>query len=309
MTYSTGVEDGNVRSVPAPGNEAGQREAIAERLQRWVLGVTWAMKPPRLLGVPATLSMLAAHYLGFTPYKKGELPDPNKALNHPDGLAGICDDMSVDTLMRAYARGLYPFCHIGPMKWWAPRQRMVLFPNEFHIEKNLRRRLRNKHFRVTFDQDFDAVMRGCAEARPGRWHLTWITPEMMRAYKALFDAGHAHSVEVWDQHGSLVGGAYGVAVGCVFFTESQFTRMRDSSKVGFAILNRHLQHWGFVLNDGKHKTGHLQQLGFRLIPRDEFNAILDTNCSRPGKPGKWAVDEGLDIGSWQPSECCSKPAG
>ena len=48
---------------------------------------------------------------------------------------------------------------------------------------------------------------------------------------------------------------------------SQFSRRRDASKVGFTTLNCHLQRWGFVLNDGKHLTGHLAPLGFTLVPR------------------------------------------
>lgn len=309
MGASAGTKTRNMTIAEGHDLDAGGEEALADRMRRWILGTAWALKPPRTLGVPATLGMLAAHYAGLDRCAKGELPDPDRALTHPDGLAGICEDMSVDRLMRAYGRGLYPFCHIGPMKWWAPKERMALFPSEFHIEKNLRRKLRQQPYRITFDRDFEGVMRGCADARPGRWHLTWITPPMIRAFKALFDAGHAHSVEAWDKEtGALVGGAYGVAVGRVFFTESQFTRARDASKVGFSVLNCHLQQWGYALNDGKHHTGHLANLGFKLMPRTEFNAILAEHCGLPGRTGRWAVDPSLDVGQWDPTAAVSKPA-
>ena len=172
-----------------------------------------------------------------------------------------------------------------------------------------RRRLRNKHFSVTFDTDFLAVMAGCAEPRPGRPHLTWITPRIMRAFQKLHELGHAHSVEVWDDEGRLAGGLYGLAVGGVFFTESQFTRKRDASKVGFATLNCHLQKWGFALNDGKNPTAHLAQLGFEQIPRSRFNAILRDHCGRDVvTPGQWRVDAGLDIGAWDPAAAAAPDA-
>ncbi|MGD9867287.1 MAG: leucyl/phenylalanyl-tRNA--protein transferase [Hyphomicrobiales bacterium] len=267
-------------------------------LRRVALGVAYSLKPPRYRDVPGVLAVLARHYLGAG---HGEtLPDPEQALASPDGLLAVCGDLDPGTLMEAYARGLFPWCHVGPLKWWAPSRRMVLRLEDFDMEKNLRRRLRNGHFRITFDRDPLAVMRGCAAARSGRWHLTWITPRIMRIYAALFDAGHMHSVEVWDENGELAGGLYGVSCGGVFFTESQFSAKRDASKAGFAMLNAHLQDWGFVLNDGKHYTAHLAHTGFALMPRTQFSMLLADHARRPGRPGRWSVDPALDVGNWDP---------
>jgi leucyl/phenylalanyl-tRNA--protein transferase len=276
------------------------RESWPDLLRRWVLGVAWSLKPPRTWGVPATLWMVVSHYTGLREVEEG-IPDPETALVKPDGLVGICHDMSVETLMAGYRAGLFPFSHIGPQKWWAPGKRMVLRLTHFHMEKNLRRMLRKKQFTVTFDRAFEDVMRACGEARPGRPHLTWITEDMIDAYVALHEAGHAHSVEAWDTDGNLAGGAYGVAAGQVFFTESQFTRQRDASKAGFATLNCHLQKWGYALNDGKFHTGHLAQAGFELMPRSQFNALLKRHCAREGKMGPWVVDGTLDVGNWEPA--------
>jgi leucyl/phenylalanyl-tRNA--protein transferase len=289
---------------PVAGRRGGG-ESLGQKVQRWVLGILWSLKPPRLYGVPATLAMLAKYFAGFG-LKPGELPDPETALRHPDGLAGICAEIGVPTLRAAYAKGLFPFAHVGPKKWWAPRQRMVLFFENFRIEKNLRRRIRQDEFRVTFDQDFDAVIRACAEPRPGRLHLTWITPDVVEAYASAFEAGLAHSVEVWDRAGNLAGGAYGLAIGRVFFTESQFTRQRDASKVGFTVLNCHLQRWGYLLNDGKHWTGYLNQLGFKPIPRIAFYTWLAKACSEPGHQAPWTVDEAIDVSQWNPAEGISR---
>ena len=95
------------------------------------------------------------------------------------------------------------------------------------------------------------MIKACAGRRDGRWHLTWITPQIMRAYCDLHDAGYAHSFEVWNNDGELVGGGYGVAVGGAFTIESQFTLESHTSKIGFAVLNWHLAKWGFLLNDNK----------------------------------------------------------
>ena len=288
----------SLRSKPAAKREGedGSRRGFR---RRWLLGLLWSLKPPRLYGVPAMLAMLAKHYagLGLPP---GALPDPEKALRHPDGLAGICTDMSVPTLRAAYAKGLFPLAHIGPQKWWAPAERMVSFPETVHISKTTRRLLRIEQYEVTFDTAFAAVMTACAEPRPERMNVTWIRPDVIESYQALHAAGLAHSVEVWDRSGNLAGGLYGVAIGTAFFTESMFARQPDASKVGFVTLSCHLQKWGFVLNDGKRESGHLRSLGFTLIPRARFNALLAEACAEPGREGRWTVDETIDVSQWDP---------
>ena len=274
-------------------------ESFADRLRRLILGSLWSLKPPRLWGVPNILWLVVSYYLGFR-RDDGPLPDPEKALSNPDGLAGICPELNVKTLYAGYKAGLFPLCHIRPYKWWAPSTRMALRLTEFHMEKNLRRRLRSGHFRVTFDQAFEDVMRGCAETRPGKLPLTWITPDVIDAYQAMHEAGHAHSVEVWGEDGELAGGVFGFAVGAVFFTESQFARQRDASKVGFATLICHLQKWGFFLNDGKYFSNHLAQAGFEPMPRSQFNALLKRYCADDLRLGRWSVDDTLDVGNWDP---------
>lgn len=284
---------------PASVAEGAVHESRGATLRRWILGLLWSLKPPRLYGVPATLVMLAKHYAGLG-RPPGALPDPDQALTYPDGLAGICTDLSVPTLVAAYAKGLYPFAHVGPQKWWAPRERMVLLPEHIHISKTVRRLLRLKQFEVTFDAAFGAVIRACAEPRSGRPQLTWIRPDIIAAYEALHDAGYAHSVEVWDRAGNLVGGLYGVAVGRAFVTESMFARQADASKIGLITLSAHLQKWGFVLNEAKRDSGHLRSLGFALMPRSEFNTLMARACSEPGRPGTWTVDKSIDVFQWNP---------
>ena len=230
------------------------------------------------------------------------MPDPERALDQPPGLAGIVHDFTMPTLLAAYRRGLYPFAHVGPLKWWSPPRRSLLFFEELHIAKRLRRQMRQEHYTVTFDRDFESVISGCAAHRAGRWHLTWITPKIMHAYAELFDAGHAHCFEVWNERGELAGGGYGVAIGGAFITESQFSREPNTSKIGFTVLNWHLARWGFTFNDGKLMTPTCRDMGFREVPRAEFLTRLAQAERHAGKSGRWQVEaDPAAVADWQPA--------
>jgi leucyl/phenylalanyl-tRNA--protein transferase len=229
------------------------------------------------------------------------LPDPELAQDKPEGLAGIAHEFTPSIVLAAYRRGLYPHAHIAPLKWWSPSQRSVLFFPEMHLAKRLRRQMRQGQYTVTFDRDFEGVIAACAGRRSGRWHLTWITPKIMRTYAALYDAGHAHSFEVWNAKGELVGGGYGVSTGSAFSTESQFSHEPNTSKIGFAVLNWHLATWGYAFNDGKLMTPTCLDLGFREIARSDYLTQLAQAERRPGKNGRWQVEADVaSVADWQP---------
>jgi leucyl/phenylalanyl-tRNA---protein transferase len=274
------------------------REAFAARLRRWVLGSAYALQPKRIALMPRLTLMTLAHVLGLAEAESRIAEQPVHYSKY--GLIGISQNLGVDQLVTAYRRGIFPVCHIGPMKWWSPAERAVLFLEDTHIESNLRRLLRQRKYSVTFDRDFAGVMRACAEPRPGKTPLTWITPRIMRAFWALHEAGYAHSVEVWDAENHLVGGSYGLAIGNIFFGESQFARVRDTSKIATAVLNRHLAHWGFVLRDAKWMSEYLAGSGYRLISRTSFEDILHRHAQGPDRIGRWEIDETLDVAGWDP---------
>ena len=123
---------------------------------------------------------------------------------------------------------------------------------------------------------------------------------LIASFVAAFDAGLAHSVEIWDRSGVLAGGIFGLAIGKVFFTEGDVTRARDASKVGFVALNCHLQRWGYLMNDGKHLSGRLCQLGFLPVQRTTFDALLAMACTRTGQEGRWTADQTLNLAAWNP---------
>jgi leucyl/phenylalanyl-tRNA--protein transferase len=287
--------------VAASGHPARRsalfRESPTDMMERWALGLAWTLSPRRIRGVPNVVRLCFDEFLA----PNYALPDPESAVEEPAGLAGIVHDLSPSVLVSAYRRGLYPFAHLAPLKWWSPPQRSVLFFNEMHIARRLRRQMRQGNYTVTFDRDFEGVISACAGHRQGRWHLTWITPRIMRAYAALYDAGYVHSFEVWNEHGVLVGGGYGVAVGGVFVTESQFSREPNTSKIGFTVLNRHLAHWGFAFNDGKLMTPTCHDMGFREIPRNDFLNRLAQAAITPDKKGRWHAEANVAaVAEWKP---------
>jgi leucyl/phenylalanyl-tRNA--protein transferase len=112
---------------------------------------------------------------------------------------------------------------------------------------------------------------------------------MMKAYRDMHAAGHAHSVECWHED-ELVGGLYGIALGRVFFGESMFTRATDASKVAFVALTRQLHRWGFPLIDCQVHTNHLESLGASMIPRQQFSQILQRECQPRDEALVWILD-------------------
>jgi leucyl/phenylalanyl-tRNA---protein transferase len=181
------------------------------------------------------------------------------------GLVAVGGDLRPKTLLRAYRSGIFPWYNEGdPILWWSPEPRAVFEFNRFYISRRLARTIRAGKFRLTINQAFDDVMRGCGE----REH-TWITADMLDAYARLHRLGHAHSIEAW-QGDELVGGVYGVAVGGLFSGESMFHRARDASKVALAYLLEYLRVRGFVLFDTQVLTEHTARLGAIEIPRAEY---------------------------------------
>ena len=213
-----------------------------------------------------------------------DFPPVDHALNN--GLLAVGGDLSPPRLINAYRRGIFPWYGPGdPILWWSPDPRLVLLPEWLHVPRSLRRVLNQKRFAFSLDRDFEAVIRGCAEAR--RDDGTWLVPDMVAAYIKLHQAGYAHSLEVWQQ-GRLAGGIYGVAMGRCFFGESMFTRIPEASKAGLVMLVRWLARQDFELIDCQVTTEHLLRFGAREIRRGEFLARLAHALRTPDRMGRWA---------------------
>lgn len=183
------------------------------------------------------------------------------------GLVAVGGDLRPGRLLATYRHGVFPWYNEGePIHWWSPDPRAVFELDGLRVSRRLGRTVRSGRFRLTVDEDFAGVIRGCAD-RPGDG--TWITAEMTAAYEELHRLGHAHSVEAWHD-ARLAGGVYGVTVGGLFAGESMFSRVRDASKVALVHLVERLRARGFQLFDIQMLTEHTARLGAVAIPRAEY---------------------------------------
>lgn len=245
-------------------------------------------------------------------------PDVFSALTEVDGAAGLLAagaDLSPQRLLMAYREGIFPWFSDGqPILWWNTDPRMVLFTADFRISKSLKKKLKiidakmrvasgddcggedgcsddasnnvSNNYRIHFDRAFETVMRACAAPRNGE-SGTWISEEIVAAYLRLHQMGYAHSAELWLDN-KLIGGAYGVSIGKIFYGESMFARESDASKIALSYLVYFLKSHGVSMIDCQQQTSHLSSLGATSMPRDEFMARL-----------RCAVDE-PQITDWQP---------
>lgn len=197
-----------------------------------------------------------------------QLVFPNPAHSSEEGIVAYGGDLSPSRLMLAYRSGIFPWYSANdPILWWSPDPRLILELDEFKLSRSLRKKI--PQFEIRFDTAFAEVIRECSSApRPGQ-KGSWIVPEMIEAYEALYGLGYAHSVEAY-QDGILVGGLYGVSVGKVFCGESMFAKVSDASKVALAVWVEHLRQRGYDFIDCQVPTSHLKSLGAKEISRETF---------------------------------------
>jgi leucyl/phenylalanyl-tRNA--protein transferase len=183
--------------------------------------------------------------------------------------------LTPEVLLKAYACGIFPMAENADdpaLFWIEPEQRGVMPLDAFHVPARLARTVRGTRFTVVCDRDFDAVIEGCAEPGPNRAR-TWINAPIRRLYRGLFELGHCHTVEVYDGT-ELVGGLYGISLGCAFFGESMFHRARDASKIALVHLVARLKLGGFELLDTQFLTDHLKMFGATEVPQERYARLL-----------------------------------
>ena len=209
----------------------------------------------------------------LSPDPESPFPPTDKALDSPNGLLAAGGDLSPTRLIRAYRDGIFPwYSDNQPILWWSPAPRCVIYPQQIHIARRLKRRFNQGLFTLTADQAFEQVIGHCAAPRQTD-NETWITAEMQAAYLRLFKLGVAHSVEAWVD-GELAGGVYGLALGAVFFGESMFSKVTDASKIALVALCQQLHRWRFTLMDCQIVNPHLTSMGAQDIPRSLFQSHL-----------------------------------
>lgn len=209
-------------------------------------------------------------------------PDPR--LGEESGLLAIGGDLSEERLLLAYSYGIFPWFSFRDWPypaWYCPLQRFVIFPDEIHISHSMHTLINRNIYRVTFNEDFDGVIKGCSEV-DGRYYQNgaWLGEDIIHAYTHMYEKGYAKSVEVWNEKDELAGGLYGMAMGDCFIGESMFSREPNTSKLALIHLARLMRRIGGKMIDCQLETAHLRSMGGRFIPYEEYLEILH--------PGAWA---------------------
>lgn len=213
-----------------------------------------------------------------------DLPSPSPE----DGdVVAVGGDLRPGTILQGYRKGLFPMnLPDGHLGWWSPVDRAVLPLGGLRVSRSMRKAMRR--FRVTVDVDFPSVIAGCAD--PDR-EGAWITAEFIEAYTELHRLGWAHSLEVWDVEGDLVGGLYGVSIGGLFAGESMFHRANDASKVALLDLVVLMSEGGGRLLDVQWLTPHLESMGAVVVGREEYLRLLSEALAVQG-PFSWDPGDG-----------------
>lgn len=230
--------------------------------------MVWSRWPPRLVKLTSRDSP-ARRIFGW----------PGRDLKEQTPMASR-DQRNVEitpqVLLKAYSCGIFPMAESADdpaLYWIEPQQRGVLPLDRIHLSSRLAQAIRNTPLQVRIDTNFAGVIDGCAASRPGR-RTTWINGRIRALYGELFEAGHCHTIEVW-QGDQLVGGLYGVALHGAFFGESMFSYVRDASKIALMHLSARLIAGGFTLLDTQFVTEHLRQFGAVEVERPEFHQLLE----------------------------------
>jgi leucyl/phenylalanyl-tRNA--protein transferase len=191
-------------------------------------------------------------------------------------IVGFGGELSIKNLRNAYARGIFPW-HIDglPLPWFCPEQRAVLEFADLHIPRTLRKEWRKANRTFTIDKSFRQVIKNCAKSKRNCERGTWITKDFIESYCKFHQAGDAHSIEVWDSLGNLIGGLYGVDAGGVFCGESMFFAQPNASKLALLFLIEHLKTRGATWLDTQVMTPHFEVFGAKEITRGDFLSKLE----------------------------------
>jgi len=208
-------------------------------------------------------------YLDETKYYP--FSDPKK---WNDDIIAIGGNLSPGMLLSAYEQGIFPWYNQGdPVIWQSPDPRCLIFPDKLHISSSMRKIFNNNVYTITFDQNFDGVIRGCSETIRPNQNGTWISNDIINAYNELHRLGWAHSAECW-LDGELVGGCYGSLLGKVFIGESMFSKKPNASKAAFLSFAQLLFEHGAVFIDCQVPTPHLFSLGGESMSRNDYLELL-----------------------------------
>lgn len=183
----------------------------------------------------------------------------------------------ISAIVQGYAQGYFLMAEEaeGSLGWYSSRQRTLIpLDQRFRYPRSLRRILNQNRFTVAVNQDFRAVVEGCANRE-----VTWISNELKEIYFALHQAGWAHSFETW-QGDRLAGGILGIVIGGAFIGESMFFSIPEGSKVALVRLVERLRERQFVLFDAQMMNPHLERFGAYIIDSKQYKDLLRQALNR-----------------------------
>jgi leucyl/phenylalanyl-tRNA--protein transferase len=184
----------------------------------------------------------------------------------------------VSEIIEGYAQGYFLMANDGEnsLGWYSSRERALIPLDErFRYPHSLQRILNQNRFTVAINQDFNAVVEGCANREE-----TWISSELKQIYKALNQAGFAYSFETW-KGDELAGGILGIVIGAAFIGESMFFRIPDGSKVAMVKLVERLRSRNFMLFDAQMNNPHLERFGSYIIKNRDYKSLLKKAIIQP----------------------------
>lgn len=202
---------------------------------------------------------------------------PSISEANEDGLLAIGGDLEIASLHLAYSRGIFPWpiSKTHPLAWFSPDPRGALYLKDLHFSRSLLKEIKRFKGTVTFNKDFETVIRKCAMVARKDQSSTWIIDEMIQAYLDFHKAGYAYSVEVWEDD-QLTGGIYGVHIGKFIAGESMFYEKTNASKIAFYYLMEKLRSKDIHFYDTQMITPVTKSFGAIEIPRDKFILELST---------------------------------
>ena len=195
-----------------------------------------------------------------------------------DDLVAVGGDFHPQRLLNAYENGIFPWYidEYNYIHWFCPQKRMVLKPEDFKVSKSLKKSIGNRGFVIKSNENFEKVIRSCANIKRKHEDSTWISEEFIQAYTNLHHLDIAFSIECYLNE-ELVGGLYGILIGDIFCGESMFAKVTDASKVAFYHLCQQAKKNGIKLIDCQVYNDHLASLGAYEITREEYLKIMNNN--------------------------------
>lgn len=174
-----------------------------------------------------------------------------------------------ENMIYLYSIGAFPMAdENGELNWYMPNIRAIIPLDNYNFPRSLKKHMEKSNYEYRYDENILRVIQLCAQRKE-----TWISEELIKAYKCLITMGHLHTVEVF-QKNELVGGLYGISYKGAFFGESMFSKVSQSSKAALIKLLERLNERDYVMLDIQFITSHLEMFGAKEVSIEEYRQLL-----------------------------------